>query len=345
MERPRPQKATMHDVARLAGVSVASVSNYFHQPHKISDETRERIRLAMESAGFVPNAAARTLRTGINLVVGYLAFELASATTPEIAVGIERRVATRGMHLLMANDVGSRERELSYLRLFEQQRVAGVIVAALGDVESELAQMRSRGVASVLSARRAISSAQASVAINHVHGGELAVQHLVDLGRSRIGFVSSPLGLRQVDDRYAGARSVVDASAGVTFDVVPVAERTVADGIACATALLRLPAGQRPDALFCINDLVAIGVMQGLLEEGVRIPDDIAIVGYDDIEFATSTRVPLTTIHTPHTQLGVAAADLLFDEIDRLASGSDGQADAPHIEFTPTLIVRASTAG
>src|SRR5262245_58002992 len=100
MARMGPQKATMHDVARLAGVSVASVSNYFHQPHKISDQTRGRIRQAMEAAGFVPNAAARTLRTGVNLVVGYLAFELASATTPEIAVSIERRVAGRGMHLL-----------------------------------------------------------------------------------------------------------------------------------------------------------------------------------------------------------------------------------------------------
>jgi len=118
----------------------------------------------------------------------------------------------------------------------------------------------------------------------------------------------------------------------------------VAAGALCAESLIRLPVDQRPDALFCINDLVAIGVMQGLLDGGVRIPDDIAIVGYDDIEFAASTRVPLTTVHTPHTELGEAAADLLFSEIDRLASETASSRDvAPHVEFTPSLIARAST--
>ncbi|CAN5392768.1 substrate-binding domain-containing protein [soil metagenome] len=341
-----PPKPNMHDVARLAGVSVASVSNYFHRPDKISDATRERIREAMDTSGFVPNAAARTLRTGINLVVGYLAFELASATTSDIAVSIERRVADRGMHLLMANDVGSRDRELSYLRLFEQQRVAGVIVAPLGDVEPELAQMRARGVASVLSARRARSDSQASVYIDHVWGGAVAVRHLVEIGRRRIGFVTSPRGLRQVDDRYAGARSVVDTTDDVEFEVLEVPERTVAEGAACAAALMRRPVDQRPDALFCINDLVAIGVMQGLLGAGARIPEDCAVVGYDDIDFAASARVPLTTIRTPHQGLGEAAADLLFAEIDRLASGTArGDDKAPHVEFTPELIVRDSTVG
>ena len=210
----------MHDVARLAGVSVASVSNYFHRPDKISEATRERIRLAMASAGFVPNAAARTLRTGVNFVVGYLAFELASARTPNIAAGIESRLAEHGMHLLMANDVGSPARELSYLQLFEQQRVAGVIVSPLGDVEPELARMRDRGVASVLSARRALSSQQASVSIDHVLGGSLAVGHLVEIGRRRIGLVTSPPGLRQIDDRLAGARSVVQETAGTSLEIL-----------------------------------------------------------------------------------------------------------------------------
>jgi LacI family transcriptional regulator len=341
-------KVTIRDVAKLADVSPATVSNYFHKPRKLSDATRERIRHAVDTLGFVPNDAARTLRRGVSPVIGYIAFELASATTPEIARAIEDRVAARGMYLLMANDTGSRQRELAYLQLFEQQQVSGLIIAPVGDVEPELAQMRGRGIASVLSARRADSPEQASVSIDHVTGGRLAVGHLVELGRRRIGYVASGLGLRQLEDRLHGALSVVGTVPDATLEVIPVPERSVAAGVACAEALARRPASQRPDALFCANDLLAIGVIQGLVAGGgdIRVPADIAVVGYDDIEFALSTVVPLTTIRTPHAELGSAVADLLFTEIARLGAGrSRDEADRPHIEFCPELVVRASTAG
>lgn len=337
---------TIRQVADLAHVSPASVSNYFHKPDRLSGTTRERIRDAIEALGFVPNDAARTLRRGVSPVIGYIAFELASATTPEVACAIESRVSSRGMHLLMANDTGSQERERSYLQLFEQQRVSGIIIAAVTDVEPELARMRRRGIASVVSARRATVASQASVSIDHLLGGELAVRHLVEQGRRRIGFVASSFGLRQVEDRLRGALSVVESVPGVTLEVIPVPERSVAAGFACAEALAGRDPGRCPDALFCANDLLAIGVIHGITTDGrLRVPHDLAVVGYDDIEFARSTIVPLTTVRTPHAQMGAAAADLLFDEIARIAAGGDvpDVADRPQVVFAPELVVRSST--
>ncbi|MFE7794780.1 LacI family DNA-binding transcriptional regulator [Streptomyces sp. NPDC057460] len=341
-------KVTIRDVAEYAHVSQATVSNYFHKPRKLSDITRERIRQAVETLGFVPNDAARMLRTGVSPVIGYLAFELASATTPEIASAIESRVSARGMYLLMANDTGSRAREREYLQLFEQQRVAGIIISPVGDVEAELARLRQRGIASVLSARHAVTPEQASVSTDHVAGSRLAVQHLVELGRRKIGFVASSLDLQQVADRQRGAMSVIEDVPDATLEVISVPERTVRAGIACAEQLAARSPADRPDALFCANDLLAIGLVQHFVAGGrIRIPDDIAVVGYDDIEFAQSTVVPLTTVRTPHAQLGTAAADLLIDEITvlREPGGTGESRTAPQIEFSPELVVRASTIG
>ncbi|MFE7275781.1 LacI family DNA-binding transcriptional regulator [Streptomyces sp. NPDC057623] len=341
-------KVTIRDVAEAARVSQSTVSNYFHKPRKLSDATRERIRQAVETLGFVPNDAARMLRTGASPVIGYVAFELASATTPEIATAIEQRVSAEGMYLLMANDAGSRQREREYLQLFEQQRVAGIIIAPVGEVEDELARLRRRGVASVLSARRAVSPSQASVSIDHVAGARLAVRHLVGLGRRRIGFVTSSLDLQQIADRQRGALSVIEEVPDATLELISVPERTVEAGIACANRLADRAAADRPDALFCVNDLLAIGIIQSFVAgRKIRVPEDIAVVGYDDIEFAQSTIVPLSTVRTPHAQLGAAAAQLLFDEIAalRVPAGEGGGRVTPQVEFAPELVVRDSSAG
>ncbi|MDX3496597.1 MULTISPECIES: LacI family DNA-binding transcriptional regulator [Streptomyces] len=338
----------MRDVAEFARVSQSTVSNYFHKPRKLSDATRERIRQAVDTLGFVPNDAARMLRTGTSPVIGYVAFELASATTPEIATAIERRVSAEGMYLLMANDAGSRQREREYLQLFEQQRVAGIIISPVGDVEDELARLRRRGIASVLSARHAVSPAQASVSIDHVAGARLAVRHLVELGRRRIGFVASSPDLQQIADRQRGALSVIEEVPDASLELISVPERTVEAGIACAERLAHRDATDRPDALFCANDLLAIGIIQSFVaSRRIRVPDDIAVMGYDDIAFAQSTIVPLSTVRTPHAQLGTAAAKLLFDEIAALRASEDTEAreGAPQIEFAPELVVRDSTTG
>lgn len=338
-------KVTVYDVAAQAGVSAASVSNYFNKPRKLSESTRARIGHAVTSLGFVPNDGARYLKSGVRPLIGYVSFELAAAHTPRIARAIEHQAAAREHHLLLANDDGSTERELSYIRLFERQRVSGLIVAALGDIEDELAALRRRGIPSVLMGSAATNPEQPSVSNDDAEGGRLAVQHLARLGRRRVGFVASALDVHQIQDRLRGALTVVQAFPEVSLEVIPVKERSVAAGIACAEAILDRPAAERPDALFCVNDLLAIGAVQTLVAQSVRVPEDIAVVGYDDIEFAKSTIVPISTIHTPDYDLGVAAANLLFDEIDRSAQPDPTAESTRKIIFKPELITRASSIG
>jgi LacI family transcriptional regulator len=343
----RMGKVTVNDVALMAGVSKSSVSNYFNSPNRLSMPTRDRIRETVERLQFVPNDAARQLRSGTNPVIGYIAFELSSAFTPGIARAIEQNVSAQGMHVLMANDDGSSERERSYIELFEMQRVSGLIVAPLGDIEEQLLRLKRRGTPSVLSARKATSPHLAWTAADGVAGGYIAARHLLDLGRRRIGFVTSSLELQQLSDRMQGALNAVQEVPGAMFEVINVPERSVAAGAYIAGSIASRPKETRPDALFCANDLLAIGVIQHLTGSAyVSVPEDIAVMGYDDIEFAESVAVPLSSIRVSGEALGAAAVELLFEEMKLLAETKHGQLpDTPsrHILFQPELVIRQST--
>ncbi len=340
-------KVTVNDVALMAGVSKSSVSNFFNSPSRLSEPTRDRIRETVERLQFVPNDAARQLRSGTNPVIGYIAFELTSAFTPEIARSIEQKVSARGMHVLMANDDGSSERERSYIELFEMQRVSGLIVAPIGDIEEQLLRLKRRGTPSVLSARKAKSPHLAWAAADGVAGGYIAAKHLLSLGRRRLGFVTSSLELQQLTDRMQGALKAIQEVPGALFEVINVSERSVAAGAYAAGTIAARPQETRPDALFCANDLLAIGVVQHLTSTAnVSVPEDIAVMGYDDIEFAQSMAVPLSTIRVSGEALGAAAVELLFEEMDLIAKTKRGelpQVASRHVLFQPELIIRQST--
>ncbi|WP_158868402.1 LacI family DNA-binding transcriptional regulator [Leifsonia sp. AG29] len=330
----------MRDVAEHAGVSTASVSNFLNNPGRLTEATRTRIDKSIQELGWVPNSAARQLRVGTNSTVGYVTFELTNAHSVEIANGIERTLAAHGMYLLIANDNGSSERECDYLKMFEMQRVRGLIVGPIGDIDEQLEQMRRRGTPSVLSGRQSSNPNQPYVSIDDVLGGELAVRHLLETGKRRIAFIGSSLDLRQVGDRMRGALRAVQTVPGASLQFISAAERTVQNGRQAASELLSRPKDTWPDGIFCANDLLAIGVLQHIaLDSSVRVPHDIAVVGYDDIEFAASNLIPLTSIRIPHEQLGKAVADILLNEL----------ADTPiadgvrQIETQPELIVRESS--
>jgi LacI family transcriptional regulator len=178
------------------------------------------------------------------------------------------------------------------------------------------------------------------VGVDDVHGGELAVAHLLEQGHRPVGFVGGPGTLPQVEDRLAGARRAVEL-AGLPPDVLVPLEceaLTVTAGREAAQRLLGLPAGRRPTAIFCANDLVALGALQELAHRGARVPDDVAIVGYDDIDFAAAAAVPLTSVRQPRQLLGRTAVDLLLRE-----AAADRDHVHEQIQFTPELVVRDSS--
>jgi LacI family transcriptional regulator len=330
----------IREVATLAEVSLGTVSHYINHPSKVSPEKRERIQRAIDQLGFVRNNAAWQLRLGRSGTIAYIAPDVSNPFFATIAEGVEQRAATHDLSVFISNSNRSRAREDAYLELFESQRVQGMLVASPHPIDDRLAQIRGRGIPSVLIGQRAADENQPSVSIDDVAGGHMAAQHLLELGRRRLAFVGGPLGIRQVADRLEGASSAVRETPGAVLEVINGTNRTIAEGREIGRALLARPAESRPEAIFAVNDLLALGILQVLVHGGIRVPEDIALVGYDDIEFGEASIIPLTTIRAPHEGFGFAAVDLL------VAAMADEQSDAPkQVIFQPELIVRASTRG
>ncbi|HLT67294.1 MAG TPA: LacI family DNA-binding transcriptional regulator [Microbacterium sp.] len=328
---------SIREVARLAGVSVGTVSNVLNRPDAVSDATVDRVRAAIDELGYVRNDAARQLRAGRSSTVGLVVLDAGNPFFTDIARGAEDAAARREISVLLGNSDERPEREDAYLSLFEEQRVRGVLLSPVSENLATAQRLRDHGTPVVLVDRTAPGSDFSSVAVDDVRGGYIAAHHLLEQGRRRIAFVGGG-SLRQVEDRFAGATRAVAEVPGATIERIPTDQLTVIAGREAGSALTAR--ADRPDAVFAANDLLAVGVMQALVMiADLRIPDDIALIGYDDIDFAASTVVPLSSIRQPARLIGSRALDMLEALID-----DPGRAPET-VEFEPELVVRASTAG
>ena len=331
---------SIRDVAESAGVSVGTVSNVLNRPEKVAAATVARVQAAIDELGFVRNDAARQLRAGRSRSIGLIVLDSANPFFAEVARGAEERAAAEGMTVLLGNSDQAPERESAYLDLFREQRVNGVLLTPAVLDPEPVRRLAGSGVPVVLVDGELPGSTTPSVAVDDVEGGHLAVSHLLALGRRRIAFVGGPLSIRQVADRLAGARRALDDVPDAQLEVIEQAGLTVLHGRAAGEQIAARAPGARPDAVFCANDLLAVGVMQGTAILGsIRIPDDLALVGYDDIDFAQATVVPLTSVRQPAREIGATAVDLLLETL------ADSAAPARQVRFRPELVVRASTAG
>ncbi len=332
--------ASIRDVAALAGVSVGTVSNVLNRPAKVATSTVEKVHRAIDELGFVRNDAARQLRAGRSRSIGLVVLDVANPFFTSVARGAEQAAGDAGLSILLGNSDDDVARESSYLDLFEEQRVHGVLVSPVGDGVERLERLRSRGIPAVLVDRPTEDPRFSSVAVDDVAGGRLAVEHLLSIGRRNILMVAGPMSVRQVRDRLAGAQAAVADVAGASFDVVSTAGLTVIEGRSVGAAIAAGPAETRPDAIFAANDLLAVGVLQAFAFGGaVRVPEDIALVGYDDIDFAAAAVVPLTSVRQPSTSIGRRAVELLLHQ------GDGSRAPGEHVVFDPELVVRSSTSG
>ncbi|WP_200913393.1 MULTISPECIES: LacI family DNA-binding transcriptional regulator [unclassified Frigoribacterium] len=333
------RQASIRDVAETAGVSVGTVSNVLNNPGKVSESTIARVSDAIAALGFVRNDAARQLRGGDSRVIGLIILDGGNPFFTDVARGAEAAAEESGRIILLGNSDQLVEREAHYLDLFDEQRVMGILISPVGDVSDRLRRLRLRGVPAVLVDRRADLTEFSSVSVDDVRGGYLATEHLLGLGRRRIAFVGGPADLQQVADRLAGARDAVAATPGATLEVVEIPALTVQNGREAAGAIARRDAADRPDAIFAANDLAAMGVLQALVMQGdLRVPDDVALIGYDDIDFARAAVVPLTSVRQPSALIGQTAVEILRDEAD------DPERPPRRIVFEPELVVRESTA-
>ncbi|HKT56064.1 MAG TPA: substrate-binding domain-containing protein, partial [Microbacterium sp.] len=301
-----------------------------------------RVQDAIDRLGFVRNDAARQLRAGRSRTIGLVVLDLHNPFFSDVARGAEERAEREGLSVLVANSDEKQTRETAHLDLFEEQRVVGVLVTPVGDDIRRLRRMREHGIPAVLVDRESQDAAFASVAVDDLEGGRLAAEHLLQLGRRRLMFAGGPISLRQVSDRLEGAQRAVAGCPGATLEFVGTEALTVEDGRRAAERITARDAAGRPDAVFAANDLIALGLLQGLLQtREIRVPDDIALIGYDDIEFAAAAVVPLSSIRQPAQLIGATAVELLLG----LEPESAADGERRHVVYRPELVVRASTAG
>ena len=333
-------QVSIRDVAERAGVALGTVSNVLNRPDKVAPPTRARVQAAIEELGFVRNDAARQLKAGRSSSIGFILLDVRNPFFTDVARGAEQQAARHGLSVLLANSDETPQREAAYLDLFEQQRVQGLLVSPLGNVLDRLERLHSHGIPTVLVDRRAEGRPLSSVSVDDVAGGYLAVTHLIEQGRRRIVFIGGSLGIRQVADRLLGATRAVNERSDVQLEVLLRDALSVQEGRAAGNLIQSRPPDLRPDAAFCANDLLAVGVLQSCTMLGqLRVPDDMALVGYDDIDFASATVVPLTSVRQPSLLIGRTAVDLLQELV---AAGP--RLDTPReVVFSPELVVRASS--
>ncbi|WP_163510784.1 LacI family DNA-binding transcriptional regulator [Fodinicola acaciae] len=326
---------SIKDVAAEAGVSLGTVSNVLNRPHQVSAQTRAKVEAAIAALGFVRNESARQLRSGRSRTIAFVVLDGGNPFFTDVARGVQQIADTAGMAVFLCNSGDDQQRQAAYVDLLEEQRVGGMLITPLDGDGERIDQLRQRGMP-VVYVDRAAGPANCSVTVDDVQGGELAAAHLLDTGHRRIAFVGGPIGIGQVADRLAGARTTLTGNAELV--VLETGALNVAEGRRAGERLAGLPASRRPTAAFCANDLLALGLLQQMVRLGRRVPDDLAIVGYDDIEFAGAAAVPLTSVSQPRELLGRTAAELLLAEVR-----GDPEHQHRQVVFAPELVVRAST--
>jgi LacI family transcriptional regulator len=328
----RDPAITISDVAEWAGVSVGTVSNVVNRPERVADATRERVRDAIAKLGWVPNGSAATLRAGRATLVGLIVPDIRNPFFTEVARGAEDMAAASGEAIVVCNTDWLLDSERRALDALARQQVRGVIINPAGEDERYLEWLINRGMALVLLDHRRSAGLVPSVVVDDVLGGRLAGDHLIDLGHRRVALVNGPTSIPQCEDRRLGLLGALEkAGLDPERDLVEVEVEAMdaASGLAAVDDIFEAAA---PTAIFCTNDLLAIGVIRGLRLRGLRAPNDVSVVGYDDVELAAMTDPPLTTVHQPSYELGETAYELLRRG-----------AEPEQRSFSPHLVQREST--
>jgi LacI family transcriptional regulator len=328
---------SIREVAERAGVSLGTVSNVLNRPEIVALETRERVQAVIAELGFVRNGSARQLRAGQSSHLGLVVLDVANPFFTDVARGVEDAANAAGYVVILCNSDGSRSKEERYLHVLQEQRTTGILITPVENDVSNLQRLRAHGIAVVLLDRPTRARDMCSVAVDDILGGELAGRHLLELGHRHIAYISGPLRIRQYAERLRGLRRAVKKAGldpeSTIQEITATAPNATAGQGSIDALLAHTP---HPTAAFCANDLLALGVMRGLRTRGLTIPGDLALIGYDDVEFASELN--LSTIRQPKYQLGYRAAELLLCE-----ARQGEEHEHQQVMYEPELIVRSST--
>ena len=328
--------ATIREVAESAGVSYATVSHVINNTRFVLPETRERVLKAMTALNYRPNALARSLRQGKTNTIGLVLPDSANPFFAEISRSIEDEAFNTGYSVFLCNTELDVQRELFYVDVLSKKQVDGIIFVAAGDQADSLDFLISQNMPVVIIDRNLPNVQVDAVLPDHQLGGYLATRHLLELGHTRIACIAGPSSITPSAERITGYRDALE-QANIPFDekLVLRGDYHAQSGLEITNAFLKM--APRPTAIFALNDLMALGALRAATEAGCLVPQDLAVVGYDDLEISQYTNPPLTTIAQPKTEIGRQAVNLLVDRIiqkDRTTS---------RVVLPPELIVRQST--
>jgi LacI family transcriptional regulator len=327
--------ATLRDVAKLAAVHPGTVSRALNPETRrmVNEETARRVVEAAATLGYRPNPIARGLKTNRSHTIGVLVPDLTNPLFPPIVRGIQDKLEQAGYTPLIANTDNDPDRERNDFEAMRARQVDGVITATARLDHGVLDEMAADGLPIVLVNRRLDDGPLSSATADDHEGARLAVKHLIELGHTRIAHLGGPQAVSTGRLRLEG---YLDAMADAGLEPGPVLTGnafTEPEGARLAGELV----DEGATAIVAGNDLMALGVYDVLAERGLRCPDDLSVVGFNDMPFSERFNPPLTTIRIPHYEIGASAADLLLERLQ------DAEAPARHIVLAPELVVRSSS--
>jgi DNA-binding LacI/PurR family transcriptional regulator len=327
---------SIKDIARAASVSHSTVSRALRDSPLVSAETTALIRKIAKEQGYTVSAVARGLVTRKTKTIGVVVTTIADPFVGEVVSGIEQTANDHGYSVFLADSYADPEREVRVVQSFAERRVEGIVVTAsrVGTIYLEILSELKVPIVLINNQRR--GEFMHSVMIENVEASRQATQHLIGLGHRRIAYLGDQFGYQSDTERFAGYRRALEQAA-LPFlpELVVHGDGKPEGGVKAMELLLGLP--QAPTAVFCYNDMSALGALRCIHESGLRVPEDISLVGFDDLFFASYTQPPLTTVRQPRQRMGLLAMEILL----KLMSGQDS---TDTIEVPAELIVRDSTA-
>jgi LacI family transcriptional regulator len=331
-------RATIRDIAGLAGVSIATVSRVLNDRPDVAPETREAVMRVVREHGFSTNRGARGLSSGRTGIVGTTLPVINASYFGAILAGAAEALYEEDVRIVLCPTLHQHEREVTLLERLMRGTTDGAILLLPEESAEELRKLERQGFPFVVvDPREPVPEGIAVVSAAHAAGAKEATDHLLGLGHRRIGAITGMPGWVATEERLSGFRTAL-ASRGLLPDpeLIAAADWQITGGFVAAERLLALP--DRPTAIFAFNDNIAIGVLQAARVLGLRVPHDLSVVGFDDLEEASIVDPPLTTVRQPLAELGRMGASLLT----RLVDGQ--RVDALRVELATKLIVRGSTA-
>ncbi len=325
---------TLKDVADLAAVSEATVSRVLNNNPKVAEELRSRVLEAVRSLGYQPNRAARRLRASSSDVLGLIISDIENPFFISVVRGVEDTAYAHQMSVVLCNTDEDPAKQQMYLQVMQAEQVAGLIISPTS-ASKDFTELQRLKIPIILLDRRAANFEADAVTIDNVNGAYLAVRHLIDIGYERIGIIGGSPHLTTGQERYEGYRKAM-TTAGLKIDerLIKVGDFKTESGYRLAQEFIA--AAKPPQAIFVANNLMTLGALRAMREQGVRIPQDIALVGFDDMPWSSELCPPLTAVSQPTYELGQETVQLL---LRRLA---DPNAPIRTVTLQPRLVVRES---